>query len=286
MNRHAVLLIVIIFLLSAIGAWLVVGLLNMQVSEPGRMAAPVAPALPAAAPLVPGPVSSEAPGEIAADDLAAEEKRAARVESAAAPAPVERMVAASAGPLRGAIIREAEGENQFPTVRLGTSRWDARRTEDGGIAAELLVAATEGEAQARVAFSSITDSVGEPLLVGRLALMGDPSLAAGQMSLDMMTLRGRNERSMRLAVTREAAETDAELVFSIPAEDLLRNMSTAIWIDLNLRDSEDGNHTITFQNSAPVREILAAVAYPDSVVLTEAATEGGSENASPDGISE
>jgi hypothetical protein len=291
MRSQFVTLTIIAVCVAAIGAWLVVSLVNefsngkslgsssLAIAGPD---VPVAGLQAAGAPLErrndeddppPAVVAEEPParstdarfsvpgtaGEGAPEAEA--EKLTARIEQQD-PAPLPpRILPREAGPYRAAFIREPPSENAFPVIGLGEVIWRVDPAADGSVTAELDIVAAESGQRAGLRLAGAVTSAGEAVLLVTLSLgEGEFLPKADSLAIEAITARGRGDRSVRISAITLPYERPDVVDFRISADALIETLSFANWFDIALRiDGEP--YTITIQNWAGSRDIVSAIAY-------------------------
>ena len=300
MRIHHFVLTMIGLCVAALGAWLVVSLLN-ELSGSGSardasvaVASSDAPAAPVQDPDVaradrkdalaglggvdgqaevrgpagtPGPAGSNEPSgevDIAAADLPASsagaDKEMARLEAHAPPAPPPRVLPQEAGPYRAAFIREPPSESEFPVIRLGEANWRVESGADGTIIAELDIVAADQDQRATLRLGG-SFAGGDAVFLVTLALREGEFLPdAGGVMIEAITARGRGDRLVRIPAITLPYEDPKTIDFRVPVEDLLATLNFATWFDVGLR-IDGARYTITIQNGDVTRDILSAVAF-------------------------
>lgn len=201
------------------------------------------------------PATEIEPAESAADKLTA---RIDQQEPAPIPA---RVLPREAGPYRAAFIREPPGEGEFPVIRLGEVSWRVDPAADGTVTAELDVVSVEPDQRAGLRLAGAVTSAGEAILLVTLSLgEGEFLPKAGSVTVEAVTARGRDDRSVRIPAITLPYERPDLVDFRVSADELLATLAFATWFDIGLRI--DGElYTITIQNWPGARDIVSAIAY-------------------------
>ncbi len=171
-----------------------------------------------------------------------------------------RILPREAGPYRAAFIREPRSESDFPLIWLGNASWRVVSDDGGNVIAELDIVATDQDQRATLRFVGGISEDDAVFLVTLALAEGEFLPEQGDVIIDAVTARGRDDRTVRIPAITLPYEVPRAIDFRVPAEDILATLGFAAWLDIDLRI--DGiRYTITIQSGGATGDILGAVAF-------------------------